>query len=110
MTDRAAAFDDLDVARCYAHRPPYAPALYEFLFGLVPRRQCLVDLGCGPGKIATTLAGHFADVVAIDPAIAMIETARAANPQPNIRWLQVSAEDAALPDQIDLVTAGTSIH
>ena len=113
MTDlqqRAAAFDDLDVARCYAHRPPYVPALYEFLLGLVPRKDCLVDLGCGPGKIAAALAGNFARVVAIDPAIAMIETAKATYSQPNIRWLHASAEDAALPDNIDLVTAGTSIH
>lgn len=110
MNDRAAAFDDLDVARCYAHRPPYAPALYEFLLGLVPRKRCLVDLGCGPGKIAAALAGKFTDVIAIDPAIAMIETAKATNPQPNIRWLHASAEEAALPDDIDLVTAGTSIH
>lgn len=113
MTDvkqRAAAFDDLDVALCYAHRPPYAPALYEFLLDLVPRKRCLVDLGCGPGKIAAALAGDFANVIAIDPAIAMIETAKASNPQPNISWMHSSAEEAALPDDIDLVTAGTSIH
>ncbi len=107
---RAAAFDDIDVARSYAYRPPYAPALYRFLLDLVPRKRCLADLGCGPGKIAAALAGDFADVVAVDPAIAMIETARAIHPQPNIRWQHARAEEAALPDAIDLVTAGTSIH
>lgn len=110
LQQRAAAFDDLDVARCYAHRPPYAPALYEFLLSLVSRRQCLVDLGCGPGKIAAPLAGNFTDVIAIDPAIAMIETAKATYPQPNISWRHASAEEAVLPYGIDLVTAGTSIH
>ncbi|MEI9886763.1 MAG: class I SAM-dependent methyltransferase [Rhizomicrobium sp.] len=113
MTDiqqNVGAFDDADVARCYAYRPPYAPALYDFLRDLVPSRRCLVDLGCGPGKIAAALAGDFAEVVAIDAAPAMIDAARATHTQANIRWLNAPAEDAALPEAIDLVTAGTSIH
>ena len=107
---RAATFDDVDVARCYAHRPPYVPALYEFLLDLVPQRHMLVDLGCGPGKIAAALAGRFDHVIAIDPAEAMIDTARALHAHPNIIWRQVRAEDAELPETIDLVTAGTAVH
>ena len=109
---RAATFDDADVARCYAHRPPYAPALYEFLLELAPQRRVLVDLGCGPGKIAAALADRFETVVAIDPAAAMIDTARAlhAGRHPNIAWRQARGEDTELPGTIDLVTAGTSIH
>ena len=107
---RAATFDDADVARCYAHRPPYAPALYEFLLDLVPRRRVLVDLGCGPGKIAAALVDRFDEVVAIDPAEAMIDTARALHAHPNIIWRQARAEDVVFPEAIDLVTAGTAIH
>jgi len=105
-------FDDTDVARCYAYRPPYAPALFEFLLGRVPQRQTLFDLGCGPGKVAAALAGHFARVVAVDPAAAMIETGRVLYGQayPNIDWRQARAEDMEFGDPIDLVTAGTSIH
>ena len=110
MKSRAASFDDADVARCYAYRPPYAPALYELLLYLVPRKHMLVDLGCGPGKIAAALADRFDDVVAIDPAAAMIDTARALHAHPNIAWRQGSAEDAELPGIIDLVTAGTSMY
>ena len=109
---RVRTFDDQDVARCYAHRPPYAPALYDFVIGLVPQRRTLVDLGCGPGKVAAALAKHFDHVIAMDPATAMIEEARGlySRDHPNIRWLHARAEDAALPGAIDLVTAGTSIH
>jgi len=32
-------FGVLDVARCYRHRVPYSPALYERLLTLVPRRE-----------------------------------------------------------------------
>ncbi|HEY4941772.1 MAG TPA: class I SAM-dependent methyltransferase [Rhizomicrobium sp.] len=113
MSDREASrltFDDEDVARCYAHRPPYAPAAYAFLAALVPQRRVLVDLGCGTGKVAAALAGHFSNVIAIDPAVAMIEAARKIHGHDNIRWLQARAEDVELPDTIDLVTAGTSIH
>ncbi len=112
QNQRAAIFDDADVARCYRHRPPYAPALYDFLLGLVPRRRMLVDLGCGPGKIAAALADAFEHVAAIDPASAMIGEARAlyGAGHPNIAWLEARAEDAPLPDPIDLAIAGTAIH
>jgi len=104
------AFDDADVARCYAHRPPYAPALFDRLLALVSRRDQLVDLGCGPGKVAGELAPHFARTLALDPSAAMIAEARRLHSAQGISWLHASAEDAPLPVRIDLVTAGTSIH
>ena len=104
------AFDDADVARAYDFRPPYAPALYDFLLGLVRERRVLIDLGCGPGKIAAALADAFEDVVAIDASGPMIARAAELHPLPNVRWVHAPAEDAALPARIDLVTAGTSIH
>ena len=73
----ASAFADADVARCYATRPPYAPALHEFLLGQVAGRDRALDPGYGPGKVAIVLAGHFAEVVAVDPSAAMIEAGRA---------------------------------
>jgi SAM-dependent methyltransferase len=108
----AVAFDDADVARCYLHRPPYAPDLYEFLLNLVPERRRLLDLGCGPGKIAGDLADRFDEVVALDPSGPMIATGRDLHGlrHPNIRWVQSRVEDARLDDAYDLVTAGTSIH
>jgi SAM-dependent methyltransferase len=104
------AFDDPDVARCYAHRAPYAPALHERLLALTPRKEQLVDLGCGPGKVAADLAPHFAHTLALDPSGPMIAEARRLYPSANITWLHASAEEAPLPDKIDLVTAGTSVH
>ena len=104
------AFDDADVARCYAHRPPYASAMYARLLGLVPRKDQLVDLGCGPGKVTENLAPHFKHALALDPAKAMIDEAKRQHPKSAITWLHAGAEDAALPDRIDLVTAGTSVH
>jgi SAM-dependent methyltransferase len=108
----AVAFDDADVARCYLHRPPYAPALYDALLELIPERRRLLDLGCGPGKIAGDLADRFDEVVALDPSGPMIAVGRElyGRRHPNIRWVHSRVEDARLDDAYDLVTAGASLH
>ena len=104
----AATFDDADVARCYAHRPPYAPALFDCLLAKVKGRGRALDLGCGPGNVAIVLADHFAEVTALDPAIHMIEAARRAEAgrHDNIVWANIRAEDVDGDQRFDLVTAG----
>ncbi len=108
--DSGAAFDDDDVARCYAFRPPYAPALFDALLALVPNRRRALDLGCGPGKLAVVLARHFDDVVALDPSAPMLAEGRARCGAANIRWIHASDAGAPLDEPYDLVVAGTSIH
>jgi SAM-dependent methyltransferase len=104
-------FDDLDVARCYAHRAPYAPALYEFLLTLVLGRNRALDLGCGPGKIARDLAPHFKTVEALDPAAPMIAIGRELSQGiSNIQWICAAAEEGIGAGPCDLVTAGASLH
>jgi SAM-dependent methyltransferase len=108
----AAVFAEADVAKSYAGRPPYAPALFAHLLAQVPGRGRALDIGCGPGTIATRLADHFAEVTALDPSGPMIEAGKAsdAGRHPNIVWVQTRAEDLTSDDGFDLVTAGTSIH
>ena len=108
----AAMFQDADVARCYAHRPPYAPALYPFLLEQVAGRGRALDLGCGPGTVAIVLADHFTEVVALDPSAAMIEAGRQADAgrRRNITWTRRRAEDLSTDQPFDLVAAGTAIH
>ena len=54
-----AEFLDEDVARAYAHRTDYPPALHARLLELTPGRGRLLDLGCGPGKLGRGLAAQF---------------------------------------------------
>ncbi len=108
----AAVFAEDDVAASYYARTPYAPALYDRLLALAPRRGRALDIGCGPGKVAMVLAGHFAEVVALDPSAPMIAAGRAADAgrHGNISWVQMLAEDYEASAGFDLVTAGCSIH
>jgi SAM-dependent methyltransferase len=103
-------FGEPDVARCYAYRPPYAQALYERVLGLVPGRDCLLDLGCGPGKIAHALATHFQSVVAVDPSRPMLDAARLGKGYANVVWVLGSAEDIDPDRSFDLITIGAAVH
>lgn len=112
MTNTGAEFEDEDVVAAYVHRPDYPAALHARLLELAPGRARLVDLGCGPGKLARALAPHFDEVLAVDPSGAMLRLGQAldAGRHGNVRWLQSRAEDAGLEAPIDLVVAGASLH
>jgi SAM-dependent methyltransferase len=107
-----AIFAEPDVARCYSARPPYAPALYDFLLEQAPGRGRALDLGCGPGKVAIALADHFDEVVALDPSASMIAAGKTADAgrHRNILWIQATAEAYQSEAGFDLIAARTSIH
>lgn len=101
-----------DVAALYVHRAPYAEQIYGYLAERSATQDRLLDLGCGEGKIARTMALTFKAVTAVDPSMHMIalgkslENGQAAN----IDWRQSTAESVTLSGQYDLVTFASSIH
>jgi ubiquinone/menaquinone biosynthesis C-methylase UbiE len=106
-------FDDADVARAYANRAAYPPALFEALAELAGERTRALDLGCGPGKLAIPLADRFDEVWAVDLSGPMIGAGRAADAgaHPNLRWIHGRTEDLDTRDgEFDLAVAGASIH
>jgi SAM-dependent methyltransferase len=105
-------FDDPDVVRCYARRPAYPAELHERLVALAPGLSRVLDLGCGPGKLAIALSPRFEQVTAVDPSRLMLEVARAleSTGRRNIRWIQGRAEDAGLAGPFDLIVIGAAIH
>lgn len=65
--------------------------------------QSVLDLGCGTGTFALLLAGRGLDVVAVDPASAMLDVARAKPGADRVRWIEGDAT-ALPPLNVDLAT------
>lgn len=80
-----------------------------------PAPRTALDLGCGPGQLARTLAGMkdgssgqplFARVRGVDPSAGMVETARSIEPHTAVDYAIGTAEDAeawAEPTEFDLI-------
>ncbi|WP_423395042.1 class I SAM-dependent methyltransferase [Burkholderia sp. LMG 21824] len=68
-------------------------AFYASVIGTA--RQRILDLGCGTGTFARRLAAAGHDVVAIDPAPAMIDYARRQRDADAVRW--IACDLAGLP-------------
>src|SRR6187455_369977 len=98
-------------------RPPYSRALAATLaaeLGL-DGSGGMLDVGCGPGVLAIELAGHFSQVVGLDPDAEMLaEAARRAAQSgiTNIGWVQARAEQITTLDlgTFKLVSFGQSFH
>lgn len=104
-------------ASAYARfRPPYPKALLDDLVrsSRSPADGWLLDLACGPGRVALDLAGSFGAVWAIDLDAGMIEVGRdlaAGRSIGNVRWFTGRAEDLAAPaEAFDLITVGEAFH
>lgn len=89
-------------------RPHYGPELFQYLAGLVSRREFAWDCGTGSGQAAVALAEFFTEVVATDPSARQIEHAQ---PHNRVRYLVASAEHTPLAsDSIDLITVAQAVH
>lgn len=107
------SFTEEAVVAAYIHRPPYPDALYARLAEIAPSHGRLLDIGCGPGKIARPMSQVFAHVTAVDPSRHMLALGQSLplGDAPNIEWIEALAEDAQLDDRrFDLTVAAASIH
>jgi SAM-dependent methyltransferase len=96
----AAIYDALDPDR--SDLDAYAALVDEF--GV----RSVLDIGCGTGAFACLLAGRGLDVVAVDPAGASLDVARAKPHAERVRWLNGDA--TGLPAlQVDLATMTANV-
>ena len=102
---------DLAVDHYVAARVHYAPDLIAWLARVTEAaNRRVLDLGCGPGFIANTIAPFAEDVLGLDPSPNMIDAARAAA-APNARFEIGSSEDLSVVDApLQLVTIGRAFH
>ncbi|WP_158744725.1 class I SAM-dependent methyltransferase [Acidisphaera sp. L21] len=96
-------------------RPAYAPALFgdvALLCGLNGTGR-LLDLGCGPGQLATAFRSYVASAIGMDPEPEMlgIATRLASAAGVDIEFRQGSSQDLS-PDlgTLRLVTIGRAFH
>lgn len=80
-------------------RLPYAPGLADVLAEVLrlDGRGRLIDVGCGPGTLALSLAHLFAEIVGVDPDGGMLSEAGRGAAEAGVsgksRWVRVRAED-----------------
>ena len=96
-------------------RPAYPAALFDDLRAGVPLHgdARVLDLACGPGPIALSLAPHVGEVWAVDQESEFIDFARqksAALGLTNIDWVVATAEEVKLEGAFDLVAIGNAFH
>jgi ubiquinone/menaquinone biosynthesis C-methylase UbiE len=98
------------------YRVPYPEELLVDLIGRgnISRTGRLLDLACGPGRLALPLSTRFREVLAIDLEAEMIAAGQeqaAARGATNIRWLVGRAEELeAEADSFELITIGEAFH
>ncbi len=98
------------VAEAYARlRPGYPADVVEFVLGSPAEPYRVLDLGAGTGRLteAFRTAGH--EVVAVDPAVEMLDELSARHPE--VRTAVGSAESIPLQDNaVEAVVAGQAAH
>ncbi len=101
------------MAEAYECRPPYPDETYTILLNLLGEsRGRLLDVGCGPGKIARSLVDHVNGVDAVDFSQEMIRVGKSLvnGDHPNLQWIYGQVEEVPLNPPYCMVTAGASIH
>jgi SAM-dependent methyltransferase len=104
-------------ARYYArYRVPYPQVLLDDLRARAALTGAgrLLDLACGPGRVALPLAPFFREVWAVDREPEMVEVGReeaGRRGTTNVRWLVGRAEELeAPPGACELTTIGEAFH
>jgi SAM-dependent methyltransferase len=91
-----------------ACRPGYPDELFDYLAGLVSRRDLAWDCAAGSGQATISLARRFHRVVATDFSAAMLDQAP---PHPAVEYRVAPAEASGLEGATaDLVTVAQALH
>jgi SAM-dependent methyltransferase len=100
-----------DVYDRYRPSPPGEVLAVLTVVAGVERPGLVVDLGCGTGLATRAWAERADEVIGVEPNPRMLERARAATVQANVRYVEAFGAETGLPDgRADLVTSFQSFH
>ena len=100
-----------DVYDRYRPSPPRGVLDVLCFVAGVEQPKLVVDLGCGTGLSTRAWAARAEKVIGVEPNPRMIERARAATEQSNVRYVEAYAAETGLPGgQAELVTAWQAFH
>lgn len=89
-------------------RPEYPAELAAYLAACAGDRQLAVDVGCGNGQLTAQLAGHFEQVVGLDPSADQLAHA---TPRDNVDYRCAAAERLPLDaGSASLISAAQAAH
>jgi len=96
-------------------RPGFPVAFFDRLYALGIGRpaQRILDVGTGTGSVARGLAARGAEVIGLDPAISLLESARTLDRESGVTVTSAvgRVESLQFPDKsFDVVTAGQCWH
>lgn len=104
-------------ARFYAaSRPAYPEEVWDLLAreARLGPSSVVLDLGCGPGTAALSLARRVGSVTAVDPDVDMLAEGRKAASSAgiaNVRWVQATAEGFDdEPGRYQLIVIASAFH
>jgi ubiquinone/menaquinone biosynthesis C-methylase UbiE len=101
------------IAAVYDGRPPYPTLLIDALAELAKPGARILDVGAGTGHLALPLSARGFDVVAVEPAEAMLARLRdaAATLGTRVTSIHAAAETLPLEDRsADLIVVADAVH
>lgn len=105
---RASSFGE-SAAEYARHRPDYPIAALEWALPVTPSTPRVLDLAAGTGKLTASLLRCSAEVLAVEPDVAMLAELRAALPA--VPAVCGSAEHLPLASgSVDVVCVGQAFH
>jgi ubiquinone/menaquinone biosynthesis C-methylase UbiE len=63
----------------------------------------MLDLGCGTGMLACSLAARNLDVTGVDPAEAMLRVARSRVDGEKVKWIRSDGQSLRLPQRFNFI-------
>jgi SAM-dependent methyltransferase len=98
-------YQDFALVDIYDQLNPLGRDSDYFIAACAPISSSVLDLGCGTGLLAVTLATLGHQVLGVDPSAAMLRIAQQRSDMPNLSWRCGDARHLALDRRFDRVIA-----